>query len=94
MTEEEKYKKQKNAKCPFANSNKTPCPIVNSLINMGELDPNRQWTKKDINKALKKIKMSNTVSKLFARILVYLGGDKTLSVKNCKYITLWNMMYL
>lgn len=81
MTEEEKYKKQKNAKCPFANSNKTPCPIVNSFINMGELDPNREWTKKDITNVLIKIKFSNKLSRFLASVFIYLGGGKTLSVK-------------
>lgn len=72
MTEEEKYKKQKNKKCPFANSKKTPCPILNALINAGELDPNCEWTQKEISNVLKENKlMSNIFSKFFAFIVSY-----------------------
>jgi hypothetical protein len=56
--------------CPFSklkssklkSSKKTPCPVVNALINMDYLDPNDKWKKQEVQDALKKIKMSNLVS--------------------------------
>ena len=59
------------------NSNKTPCPIVNVLINKGELNPTREWTREEIRNVLKKNKLtSNIFSNLFVTIL-----SKSLSVK-------------
>ena len=72
--------------CPFAISNKakkikfnnsdgTPCPFLNSLINKGELDPNKEWTKKEVSTVLSDNKlMSNTFSKIFTHILSYPNG--------------------
>ena len=69
--------------CPFAISNKakkikfnnsdgTPCPFLNSLINKGELDPNKEWTKKEVSTVLSDNKlMSKTFSKIFTHILSY-----------------------
>lgn len=68
--------------CPFAISNKkkikfnnsdgTPCPFLNSLINKGELDPDKEWTKKQISNVLRDNKlMSNTFSKCFVHMLSY-----------------------
>jgi len=56
--------------CPFSklkssklkSSKKTPCPLVNALINMGYLDQNDKWKKEEVQNALKKIKMSNLTS--------------------------------
>lgn len=72
--------------CPFAISNKvknikfnnsdgTSCPFLNSLINKGELDPNKEWTKKEVSTVLSDNKlMSNTFSKIFIHILSYPNG--------------------
>jgi hypothetical protein len=72
--------------CPFAISNKakkikfnnsdgTPCPFLNSLINKGELDPTKEWTKKEVSTVLSDNKlMSNTFSKIFIHILSYPNG--------------------
>ena len=69
--------------CPFAISNKakkikfnnsdgTACPFLNSLINKGELDPNKEWTKNEISTVLVDNKlMSKTFSKIFTHILSY-----------------------
>lgn len=70
--------KEHTTTCPFSklkssklkSSKKTPCPIVNVLINKGELDPNREWTMKEISNVLKKNKlMSDVFSKFFAIIV-------------------------
>jgi hypothetical protein len=62
----------KAKKIKFNNSDGTPCPFLNSLINKGELDPNKEWTKKEVSTVLSDNKlMSNTFSKIFIHILSY-----------------------
>ena len=59
-------------KIKFNNSDGTPCPFLNSLINKGELDPDKEWTKKQISNVLRDNKlMSNTFSKCFVHMLSY-----------------------
>ena len=66
------------ATCPFSklkntklkSSKKTPCPIVNALINAGELDPNREWTMKEVRNALQENKLTSSMfSKVFTLVL-------------------------
>jgi len=57
--------KESTATCPFSklkSSKLTGCPVINSLINMDHLDPNDEWEKKEVQNALKKIKMSRFAS--------------------------------
>jgi hypothetical protein len=64
------FSKEKTLK--FENSDGTPCPFLNSLINKGELDPDKEWTKKQISNVLRDNKlMSNRFSKIFMHILSY-----------------------
>jgi hypothetical protein len=63
-----KSTKLKNSK----NSKKTPCPIVNALINAGELDPNREWTMKEVGNVLTENKLtSDMFSKVFAFLVSF-----------------------
>jgi hypothetical protein len=70
-----KDKDKKHTTCPFSklkssklkssklkNPKKTPCPVINALINMDYLDPNDEWKKEEVQNALKKIKMSGLTS--------------------------------
>ncbi len=62
----------KAKKIKFKNSDGTSCPFLNSLINKGELDPDKEWTRKEISTALIDNKFaSNTFSKIFTHILSY-----------------------
>lgn len=62
----------KAKKIKFKNSDKSPCPVLNALINSGELDPNKEWTKNEISTVLVDNKlMSKTFSKIFTHILSY-----------------------
>ena len=59
------------------NSNKTPCPIVNVLINKGVLNPTREWTREEIRNVLKKNKLtSNIFSNLFNQYKIQLNFVK------------------
>ena len=51
------------------NKTDTPCPIMNSLIHMGYLDYKKEWSKQEVQDALKKIKMSNFVAFLQTNIV-------------------------
>ena len=69
-----KDKDKKPTTCPFSklkstklkSSKKTPCPIVNALINTGELDPNREWTMKEVRNVLQENKLT---SSMFSKVL-------------------------
>lgn len=62
------------------NKKNTPCPVVNSLINMGYLDRNGEWKKNEVHSALKKIKMSGLLSFLLTNYV-----HKTLKDKNLNF---------
>ena len=55
--------------CPVTKKHATPCPIMNSLIHMGYLDYKKEWSKQEVQDALKKIKMSNFVAFLQTNIV-------------------------
>ena len=57
-----KLKSSKLKSSKLKSSKKTPCPVINALINMGYLDPNDEWKKEQVQNALKKIKMSGLTS--------------------------------
>jgi hypothetical protein len=62
------------ATCPFSKSSKlksskkTPCPVINALINAGELDPNKVWSRQELISVLK---TNNIMSDSLSRILTY-----------------------
>jgi hypothetical protein len=67
-----KLKSSKLKSSKLKSSNKTPCPILNVLINKGELNPNREWTKKEISNVLQRNKlMSKMVSDIFTQFISY-----------------------
>jgi len=45
--------------------NHTPCPFTNSMINMGYLHRNKNWTTQNIQDALQQMKVSNGFTSLF-----------------------------
>ena len=57
-----KLKSSKLKSSKLKSSKKTPCPVINALINIGYLDPNDEWKKEQVQNALKKIKMSGLTS--------------------------------
>jgi hypothetical protein len=65
-----KNAEKKHTICPFSklkstklkSTKLTGCPVLNSLINMDYLDPKDEWEKKEVQNALKKIKMSRLTS--------------------------------
>ena len=75
-----KLKSSKLKSSKLKSSKKTPCPVVNALINMGYLDQNDEWKKEEVQNALKKIKMSRLASFLLTNSL-----HNTLKDENLKF---------
>jgi hypothetical protein len=68
-------------------SSKTPCPFTNILIKDGHLDAKKKWSVKNMQDALKKQKMSNVASFIFAKIIENVCKSKKLSSVSAKNIS-------
>ena len=62
---------------------KTPCPVLNSVINMGYLNPEGEFTYKDIRSAFRKIKVSDNYIFVFFNIIqsIIRRNNKKMTVK-------------
>lgn len=82
-----KNKDKQHTTCPFTklkNSNFTACPFTNILIKEGHLHAKKEWSVKNMQDALKKIKMSSLASFLFANIFAtpFITRNLKFSAKN------------
>ena len=79
-----KLKSSKLKSSKLKSSKKTPCPVVNALINMDYLDQNDEWKKEEVQNAFKKIKMSRLASFLLTNSTHNILKDEKLkfTVKN------------
>jgi hypothetical protein len=62
---------------------KTPCPVLNSIINMGYLNPEGEFTYKNIRSAFRRIKVSDNYSFVFFNIIqsILRRNNKKMTVK-------------
>jgi len=80
------FSKLKSSNLDYSNLDclkKTPCPVLNSVINMGYLNPEGEFTYKNIRSAFRRIKVSDNYSFVFFNIIrgILRRNNKKMTVK-------------